>query len=143
MKNQKMIITLFLIMSILLSTSFPLFFSSHISLPFWFFFPLLIIFASFSYRIFFYFCLFFYSVLSFCFIILYFSPSYFLTYTNMLIGGVALVQLSQHTSSTTTDAKADSIAGLVSVLLGEKKINNKIIRIFQKKNCCWIVSLIE
>ena len=52
----------------------------------------------------------------------------------MLIGGVALVQLSQHTSSTTTDAKADSIAGLVSVLLGEKKINNKIIRISQKKN---------
>jgi hypothetical protein len=44
----------------------------------------------------------------------------------MIIGGVALVQLSQSSSSGSKEVKADSLAGVVSVLLGKSdydKIN--------------------
>jgi hypothetical protein len=44
----------------------------------------------------------------------------------MIIGGVALVQLSQSSNSGSKEVKADSLAGVVSVLLGKSgydKIN--------------------
>lgn len=56
----------------------------------------------------------------------------------MIIGGVALVQLSQSSSSGSKEVKADSLAGVISVLLGKSdydKINIIAVLLFLLYRC--------
>jgi hypothetical protein len=57
----------------------------------------------------------------------------------MIIGGVAMVQLSQSSTSGSKEVKADSLAGVVSVLLGKSDYGNiNLIAVFIiMHNCCF------